>query len=315
MTENKYKIVSSNVEEGIYTRIRKDGNNAFTLKEAMEYVEEHEQSARETNTELEIVPLPNCLYVEDETTKTFLTTNLYDIDFDKRYDYVIKEHPHLNIKWQSAPMFYYDGFEQNEVDNEAAFMFYNKHQINEVGCDKEIKFMDMDEFLNSNPNINNPTETIGDFVKEHITDYDEYVCLNDYYEKYLNEEDKELFSNLTLCTDGFLISAEFDEDGDVVVEGNESRYKTYYDSDYPVVDVYKELLTKMNEDLKQSMECYKKACAESFMLENGDIRIWGADDAETYNSLIYFGDDYGFEFKEGDDPYRGMYVDIIGINE
>ena len=85
-----YKIVSSNVEEGIYTQIRKDGKNAFTLKEAIEYVEEHEQSARESNTELEIEPLPNCLYVEDETTKTFLT-NGYDIDFDKNSLLYIQE--------------------------------------------------------------------------------------------------------------------------------------------------------------------------------------------------------------------------------
>ncbi len=83
-----------------------------------------------------------------------------------------------------------------------------------------------------------------------------------------------------------------------------------------VTKEYKDLLSKMNEDLKQSMECFKKQCAESLMLENGDLRIWGADDTRTYNALIYFGEDYGIEIKEGDDPcYRGMYVDIIGINE
>lgn len=163
-------------------------------------------------------------------------------------------------------------------------------------------------------NVTDNPRTIGGLVYEHITDNKTWICLNDYYGDYLNEEDKELFVKLTQCTDGFLITAEFDN-GDVVVSGNESRYKTYYDCYYLVVDVYKDLLSKMTDDLKQSMECFKKECAESFMLENGDIRIWQNDDAETYNALIYFGDDYGFEFKEGYDPCKGMYVDIIGINE
>lgn len=169
----------------------------------------------------------------------------------------------------------------------------------------------------------NVDETIGEFIKnkKHITDDGDSVCLNDYYMDYLNEEDKEVFEILTECTDGFIISGEFDEDGNVVVYGNESRYYTCYDCYYPVADIYKELIDKMSADVEGYMESLKeqyiknKDLCESLMFENYDLRLWENGDRLEYNALLYFADDYGIEIKEGFDYYRGSFVDIIGINE
>lgn len=307
MTEQLFKIVLRNPKDGTYTQIRKDGKNAFTIKEAMEYVEEHEQSARESNTELEIEPLPNCLYVEDETTKTFLT-HLYSIDFDSRYDYVIKEHPHLNIKWQAAPLFYYGGFECNEVDDDAVvLMYYDKHQINEVGCDKEIKFMDMDEFLASNPNVNNPTETIGDFVKKHTDKNSSYVSLYLPSEQYLFEKDSWLFKRLIKCTT-IGLCASIDIDGDVIVRDALKKPYAGYSNDFPVTAVYLDLLSKMNKELNQCIKSIKEQFAK-----DKELRIWKSD-YKTYKAISLFYEDYGIEInfgKENGEPY----IDIIGIHE
>ena len=111
------------------------------------------------------------------------------------------------------------------------------------------------------------------------------------------------------CTT-FSLIAKINEDN--VVEVNDFKKKLYatFDYDYPVVDVFKDLLFKMSKDVELCMMYLRKQ-----YIEGSELRILATDDAETYNSLIYFGDDYGFEFKEGYDPYKGMYIDIIGINE
>ena len=57
----------------------------------------------------------------------------------------------------------------------------------------------------------NVDETIGDFIKKHITDDEDRVCLNYYYMDYLNEEDKEVFEVLTGYTDGDNITCELDK--------------------------------------------------------------------------------------------------------
>lgn len=164
-------------------------------------------------------------------------------------------------------------------------------------------------------------ETIGDFLTKHITNDEDSVCLNWYYADYLNEEDKELFETLTEYTDGDCLTGEFDEDGNVVVRGNESNYETCYDYDYPVADVYKELITKMSEHIEQWMISLKEQYVEnkdlckSCMFENEDLRIWKTNDISTHNALLYFAEDYGIEIKEGFDYHRGSFIDIISINE
>jgi hypothetical protein len=167
----------------------------------------------------------------------------------------------------------------------------------------------------------NVDETIGDFIKKHITDDEDRVCLNYYYMDYLNEEDKEVFEVLTGYTDGDNITCEFDKNGNVVVYGSEHNYYTCYDYDYPVADIYKELITKMSEHIEQWMISLKEQYVENYVLcescmfENKDLRIWKTNDISTYYALLYFAEDYGIEIKEGVDYYRGRFVDIISINE
>lgn len=156
----------------------------------------------------------------------------------------------------------------------------------------------------------NVDETIGEFIKKHITDDEEWVCLNYYYMDYLNEEDKEFFEVLTGYTDGDNITCEFDKNGNVVVYGSEHNYYTCYDYDYPVADIYKELITKMSEQIEQCMISVKEQ-----YVENEDLRIWKTNDISTHNALLYFAEDYGIEIKEGFDYHRGSFIDIISINE
>ncbi len=169
----------------------------------------------------------------------------------------------------------------------------------------------------------NVNETIGEFIKnkKHITDDGDSVCLNDYYMDYLNEEDKEVFEILTECTDGFIISGEFNKDGDVVVFGNEFSYYTCYDYNYPVVDVYKQLIAQMYTSVTEHMKSVKEQYVENsdfckrHMFKNEDFRIWTTGDTLTHNALLYFAEDYGIEIKEGFDYHRGSFIDIISINE
>ena len=167
----------------------------------------------------------------------------------------------------------------------------------------------------------NVDETIGEFIKKHITDDEDWVCLNYYYMDYLNEEDKEVFEVLTGYTDGDNLICEFDKNGNVVVYGSEHNYYTCYAYDYPVADIYKELIAKMSEQIEQCMKSVKEQYVEnkdlckSYMFENEDLRIWKIDDISTHNALLYFAEDYGIEIKEGFDYHRGSFIDIISINE
>ena len=79
----------------------------------------------------------------------------------------------------------------------------------------------------------------------------------------LNEEDKEFFEVLTGYTDGDNITCEFDKNGNVVVYGSEHNYYTCYDYDYPVADIYKELVTKMSEQIEQCMISVKEQYVEN----------------------------------------------------
>ena len=157
----------------------------------------------------------------------------------------------------------------------------------------------------------NNKETIGDFVKDHLTDNKDWVYLNLYQEQYLNEKDSELFDKLTLCTVGLNVSADIRKNGEVYVCDSNVIPYAGYKYNYPVVDVYKDLITKMTKDV----EYYVKRIKEQFVKDK-KFKMWDFNNAGFWNTLVLFGKDYGIEFEEGyDESIKARYIDFIGIND
>lgn len=152
---------------------------------------------------------------------------------------------------------------------------------------------------------NTHNETIGDFVKKHTGDGKTKVLLRKYVDDYLNEEDCILFDKLTLsCVDGCLSA--YTDEGDVFVTDSNGYLFTYFDYDYPVVDVFKDLLYKMSKDVELCIMYLRNQYIESF-----ELRIW-SDDIANYNALKEFATDYGLDIKQSK-KNNIPYIDIIGI--
>lgn len=159
-------------------------------------------------------------------------------------------------------------------------------------------------------------ETIGEFVKKHITDNKTWVDLNKYVYDYLNEEDAGLFRDLMVCIPAFnfvyrFLIAKIDMYGDVIVCGNKHKCYTSYHYNYPVVDVYKDLIAKMSIYVKLCLNSIKEEYAK-----NKELRIWAKSNAATWNTINHFAKDYGIKFKiVWDDNLKTPYMDIIGITD
>lgn len=153
-------------------------------------------------------------------------------------------------------------------------------------------------------------ETIGDFVKNHLTKKSPSVSLRKYVDDYLNEKDSELFRTLLLCMPSFNLTAKIGVNDYIVVDGQENKCYTSYKYDYPVACVYKDLLLKMSAYIKVCMKIVK----EQYIKDN-ELRI-PATNTTTYNALKEFANDYGIEFKDGwAENILKCYADIIGIND
>lgn len=153
----------------------------------------------------------------------------------------------------------------------------------------------------TNPN----KETIGELVMKHSKKFPASLCR--YVYDYLNEENGDLFYTLMKCTTCSLI-AKINEDN--VVEVNDFKKNLYatFDYDYPVVDVFKDLLFKMSKDVELCMMYLRKQYIE----EGGEFRIW-SDDVAKFKALREFATDYGLDItqrKKNNIPY----IDVIGIS-
>lgn len=91
-------------------------------------------------------------------------------------------------------------------------------------------------------------------VKDYFNNYrDEYnvVYINDY----LNLKNKELenvFKHLTQCTEGFVLTIEYDEEDDTyMVEGNESHYSINCSGDETMEWLIGYLINEMANEIKK----------------------------------------------------------------
>ena len=111
---------------------------------------------------------------------------------------------------------------------------------------------------------------------------------------------------LLRCTIGSKVSVGFDLEGNVVVNDTNGKCYASYSNDFPVADVYKDLLFKMSKDINQCIEKVREQFAKDkeFKVCKGDYK--------TYNTITYFGNDYGIKFK-GVVENHTPYIKIIGI--
>jgi hypothetical protein len=92
--------------------------------------------------------------------------------------------------------------------------------------------------------------TIREFYELHN---DGYGCtedpINNYVDKFMDPGAVEKFYNLDRKDEDWRFYIDEDADGDLYVSGNEGIYKTYFNDDVPMVQVYSYLMDKMNEEI------------------------------------------------------------------
>lgn len=147
--------------------------------------------------------------------------------------------------------------------------------------------------------------TIRDLFEREYDDhsmFNEPIWLRDYEDEFLTGKELDDFRKMAPCTNGCYLGLGEDEDGDLYVCGNEGDYKTYYVDDYPVVDVYRDMMENM------------KAEIDEFFKKDNDrelgYRVWSFDNNDAYMKIVNYGWDYGLKFDIGTDGYRGNYVDV-----
>lgn len=168
---------------------------------------------------------------------------------------------------------------------------------------KEIK-RNLPNGRKTNIAFGNVETSIGELLNKYA-DEDGIAYLTHYSQDYLTEKEEEIFVQLCKCTDGSHLTGEFDEERNVNVYGNENAYYTCYDYDYPAIDVYREMLWKMHNDMNYYMMGLK---VNSY----SDFRVWKSDDYLGYMTLDIFADDYGIEINKGFDYCKGWYIDVVG---
>ena len=146
--------------------------------------------------------------------------------------------------------------------------------------------------------------SIGELLNKHA-DEEGIAYLNQYSQYYLTEKEEEMFVKLCECTDGSHLTGEFGDDGDVNVHGNENAYYTCYDYNYPAVDVYREMLSKMRREMNYYMMGLK-------INSYSDFRVWKSDDYSTFMTLDIFANDYDVDIDKGFDYCKGWYIDVVG---
>lgn len=74
--------------------------------------------------------------------------------------------------------------------------------------------------------------------------------INNYADEFLSSDALKTFFNLVEKNEDWSFYIDEDGDGDLYVSGNEGIYKTYFDDDVPMVQVYSYLMDKMKEEIK-----------------------------------------------------------------
>lgn len=140
------------------------------------------------------------------------------------------------------------------------------------------------------------------FEREYDNREQGLVYLREYADEFLTGQELDDFRKMAPCTDGCYLELGENEDGDMYVCGNESAYKTYYDDDYPIVDVYRDMMENMKKEI------------DDFFKKDNDrelgYRVWSFDNHDAYMKIVNYGWDYGLKFDIGTDGYRGDYVDV-----
>lgn len=98
--------------------------------------------------------------------------------------------------------------------------------------------------------------TIRKFFEKHKIDdgWGTYVTadpINNYADEFLSSEALKTFFNLVEKDEDWSFYIDEDGDGNLYVSGNEGIYKTYFDDDVPMVQVYVSMMNKMNEEIRK----------------------------------------------------------------
>jgi hypothetical protein len=99
-----------------------------------------------------------------------------------------------------------------------------------------------------------PYITIREYFEIHKIDdgWGTYVTadpINNYVDEFLSSDAVKTFFNLVEKDEDWSFYIDEDADGDLYVSGNEGIYKTYFNDDVPMVQVYSYLMDKMNEEI------------------------------------------------------------------
>lgn len=96
--------------------------------------------------------------------------------------------------------------------------------------------------------------TIRNFFEKHKIDdgWGTYVTadpINNYVDEFLSPDAVKTFFNLVEKDEDWSFYIDEDGDGDLYVSGNEGIYKTYFNDDVPMVQVYSYLMDKMKDEI------------------------------------------------------------------
>lgn len=135
-------------------------------------------------------------------------------------------------------------------------------------------------------------------IREYFEEYKECdVAYFDIYDcrEFIDEENIEQFNKLCECTDGFALSITEDDDGDLYVDGNKSKYQKYFDDDTTLSEVLYYLYTEMYNDVKR----FFKEFDITMDLYDDDVetKIYYNIDNQSYNKIELFGKEFEFYDK------------------
>lgn len=161
-------------------------------------------------------------------------------------------------------------------------------------------------------NIDKKT-TIREYFEEYkecddIAFFNSYDCI-----EFVGEEKIEQFNKVCKCTDGFVLSINEDDDGDLYVAGNESNYQKYFDDDTTLSEVFYYLYKEMYNEVERFFKEFDKTM---YLYEDDDVEtnIYCNEDNQSYNSIELFGEKFDFydkyNVKYRNDYAKGEYMVI-----
>lgn len=178
--------------------------------------------------------------------------------------------------------------------------------------------------------------TIREYYEKHKVDVDwgAYVTaepINQYADEFLSADYTKTFYNLVEKDEDWLFYINEDVDGDLFVTGNEGYYKTYFDDNLPMVEVYYRLIDIMNKviekietETEKDIKAAEYKVSETFKCASASDTDFGIDYDDWWNCCMgetqdwikgkYFNEfcgklydyfveyakDYGYDVKEVD---------------